>query len=178
MGEVSDLIEATSSPADLAVVLLAGTAGLVVDAGLGLIGLPSPALTAFACAGGALGLKKSADAYWDARRARRERGSVLARGEKLRDLWVESVLAELPPGHRGSSPATVWPGIDALETNLHLHRKGLLSDEALNLEVDKSLEEYRTELRSGRSALHLPPTTPQPTLPSPPVAPIDPASHQ
>jgi hypothetical protein len=71
MSELADLIEKTSSPADLAVVLLAGTAGLVIDAGLNVIGFLSPATTAFAFAGAALGLKKSAEAARAHRQARR-----------------------------------------------------------------------------------------------------------
>src|SRR5688572_19878227 len=129
MSEVSDLIAKVSSPADLAVVLLAGTAGLVIDATVTAIGFPSPGIAAFAFAGGALGLKKAGEATFGSR-ASNELG-VVERAEELRDLLTDVERDE--GGYSGP--------LNDLLLSLALRRRGIISDDALEVELDKALTE-------------------------------------
>lgn len=155
MGEVSDLIAAASSPADLAVVLVAGTTGLVVDATVTAFGFPSPAIAAFAFAGGALGIKKSADAFWARLRAPKGRKlNVLERAEELHGILRE-MPAEIPPSGALSN----------LEINIGLRQRGIITDEDLEVELSKAVDEFRQDqtvrrsLAQPSSLMMLPPGT-------------------
>jgi hypothetical protein len=58
ISELKELFGKVSTPGDLATVLIAGTAGLLVDGALNAVGFLEPGEVGLSAAAGALGLKK------------------------------------------------------------------------------------------------------------------------
>lgn len=71
--DLKKVLDQVSSPADMAVVLVSGTAGFLVDAGLNAVGFLEPGYVGVTAATGALGMKKSIDAFTARRRSRSAR---------------------------------------------------------------------------------------------------------
>lgn len=80
---LSELFNRASSPGDLATLLLAGTAGFLVDAGLNAVGFLSPGAVGITSASAALGVKKSWEASNSRRRTARRLRQALSRAERL-----------------------------------------------------------------------------------------------
>jgi len=68
-----DLLDRASSPGDVATILLAGTLGFTLDAGLNIIGFLSPGYVGITFASTALGAKKA----WEGATAKRTRRKQL-----------------------------------------------------------------------------------------------------
>jgi ferredoxin-fold anticodon binding domain-containing protein len=67
---LAKLFEKASTPGDIATVLVFGTAGFLVDAGLNAVGFLEPGVVGVTAASGALGVKKSIEATLALRRER------------------------------------------------------------------------------------------------------------
>ncbi|MEU4338939.1 hypothetical protein AB0F59_30535 [Micromonospora lupini] len=87
---VNDVLDRVSSPGDMATVLLAGTAGFLVDAALNLVGFLSPGAAGIAAASAALGLKKALEAgrgrHAETKRVAFGKAEAIRRGEALREV--------------------------------------------------------------------------------------------
>jgi hypothetical protein len=128
MASYTDLLKNLTGPADAAVVLVAGTAGLVLDAvAFHVVGLP-PGTFSVASASGALGLKKSWEAARLLKKAADEKAAANSRAEKA---------IKLLRGVPASAEA------DRLASDLQLNKDGLLSDEELGKSVDQAVADYR-----------------------------------
>ncbi|MFC0624155.1 hypothetical protein [Kribbella deserti] len=79
--EPHDLLTEASTPADLAVILIAGSLGYVLDAGLLTVGFMSSGAFGIVSATTALGIKKAADAAVQRARLRRSERTVRERAE-------------------------------------------------------------------------------------------------
>lgn len=123
MESIAELFEQVTSPGDAATVLLAGTLGLVADAGLNVVGFLSPGSCGVVAASTALGVKKG----MEARRARGSELSPAQRATKILGLAVELGLAD----------------VSELKNAIELHEQGVLSDAALSLSADELLAKYR-----------------------------------
>jgi hypothetical protein len=133
MEELGKLIGDVSSPGDLATVLLAGTVGFVIDAGLSVFGFLSPGQTGILAASSALGIKKA----WQASRAQRWPDTPMQRAFRLRDFVGER-------RHQlGSGPAAarLFEFEETLDREIQLLGSGVI-DEATAVErVDAIAEQ-------------------------------------
>jgi hypothetical protein len=84
--DMKELLNEASGPGDMATVLVAGTAGFLVDALLSAHGVLSPGQVGVSAAAGALGLKKSLQAALLTRGHRVAHGDPAAKAAKLRAL--------------------------------------------------------------------------------------------
>ena len=82
--DYKDLLGDLTSPGDTATVLLAGTVGFVLDAGLNMIGFLDPGYVGFTFASSALGLKRA----WEANGGRK-RAQVKKKGQRIRALMMQ-----------------------------------------------------------------------------------------
>jgi len=112
-------------------VLLAGGAGLVVDAGLNLIGVLSPGAVGLTAASAALGVKKSVEAGRAVRRVRRRRRSAMARTTELRDHFAATNFQS---------------GADALDAAIALRRIDAIDDERLDQFITEVVNAYQGKL--------------------------------
>jgi hypothetical protein len=117
-----EILDATDGPADLAVVLIAGAAGLFGDAVLTIHGAPSPGLVSATAAASALGTKKAFQAGRKARKARKRAAKMIKRLQ----------AGGTSPGER-----------ERLEKDLQLREEGLISDAELDQTVDRAVSAIR-----------------------------------
>jgi hypothetical protein len=87
MDAIDRILERASSPSDTATILIAGTAGFMLDAGLNVIGFLSPGHVGIAAASAALGVKKAIEAGVQ---PGRDRNRALTRARKLRAFLVSN----------------------------------------------------------------------------------------
>jgi hypothetical protein len=85
------LLEKASSPGDQATILLAGTLGFVLDAGLNVVGFLSPGYVGLTFATTALGAKKALEAKGNRGAATRQ---VLQKATNLRQYFIKREAAE------------------------------------------------------------------------------------
>lgn len=128
-----------TGPADAATVLLAGSLGFVLDAGLNVVGFFSPGTVGVTAAGAALGAKKG----WEARRAHI---NAMKRAHKARHRATETM--ELFRG-RGYDA-----GVVRLEAELELYDRGLTANDALDRALDDILATYRASLGGAPGQLN------------------------
>jgi len=132
MSDYKEILSQVTGPGDAATVLIAGTAGLVVDAALSIHGFLSPGAVGIAAAGGALGLKKSWEAALANKKARDRRRSapklVLQKANKAIEFLTEANFME---------------GVNHLKDDLRLYELGLLDDANFDLAIDRILTAYR-----------------------------------
>ena len=116
----------------MATVLIAGTAGFVVDAGLNAVGFLEPGAVGIAAASGALGVKKGIDARLAQKRelkARQgNRNDEIERAEKLAELLNEEKYQDL--GQR-------------LERELELFNSNITDIDSFKTNIDEIIKEYR-----------------------------------
>ena len=74
MDELKKILEQAATPADTALVLFASTLGLVLDAGLNIVGFLEPGMVGVVAGILALSLKKAADVGLAKRRERKRAG--------------------------------------------------------------------------------------------------------
>jgi hypothetical protein len=68
---LTKIFDKASSPGDMATILIFGTAGFVLDAGLNVVGFLEPGYVGISAASGALGIKKAAEAALGRHRERK-----------------------------------------------------------------------------------------------------------
>lgn len=126
--DVKDLLAQSTGPGDTATILLAGTAGLAVDAGLNVIGFMEPGLVGLSAATAALGLKKS----WEANRTRRKieghGGRAIERAGALLEILNDKGRTEL---------------VHELEDEVGYFRAGVTSEADLDAAVRSALDRLR-----------------------------------
>lgn len=123
LNSISELFDQIASPGDAATVLLAGTAGLVADAGLNIVGFLSPGSCGVAAASTALGLKKA----YEAKRQGASAVPELERAARALTLCADS-------GFRKTAD---------LAQAVRLRKAGLIDDAALSSEIDSLVAAYR-----------------------------------
>jgi hypothetical protein len=134
--DLGKLLDRISSPADLAVVLLAGPLAYVLDAGLDVIGFLAPGYVAITTASVALGVKKIVEV----RRA----------GRNLPELRTTRSRACALRDHLKEHGAPV-PLLGHLEAEIMLYDGGATTDEDLERAIADCLNEYRAWSRIERS---------------------------
>ena len=88
--DFKDILGDLTSPGDTATVLLAGTLGFVLDAGLNIVGFLEPGYVGFTFASSALGLKRAWEANWGHKRAlENRRMEVKEKGQRIRAFMVK-----------------------------------------------------------------------------------------
>lgn len=126
--DLRGVLESISDPADLAVVLICGTAGFLVDAGLNAVGFLEPGYVGMTAATGALGLKKGIEiGFSKIRQGKRER----RRAASLIELLEEE-------GHH----ALVY----RLQRDLELFESGVVDVDSFRANVTEVVEAYRSVL--------------------------------
>jgi hypothetical protein len=86
--DIKKLMEG-AGPADLATILVAGTAGFVIDAAFNPVGFLTAPNTGLVCASGALGVKKSIDAGLAKRRGRKaQKKKLIEEKERAKKLLI------------------------------------------------------------------------------------------
>jgi len=118
-----------SGPGDMATVLLAGSLGFTVDAGLNAVGFLSPGNVGITAASASLGLKKGWEAAWT-QRSRGRRGRTLPPRHRAVRL-----LRRLEESEEAAS--------DRVKQDLDLFERGLIDGNALNSVIDEALNEIR-----------------------------------
>jgi hypothetical protein len=131
--DLSKLLKQVTSPADMAVVLLAGTAGFVVDAGLNVVGFLSPGVVGVTAATGALGVKRTFDAY---RQRRRDLRAIAGTSDGARDRAERLVLWLIK--HDEPTPIA-----DGLRREIDLYDEGVTSADDLQDALDLAIEAIR-----------------------------------
>lgn len=140
--ELKKILEQVSDPADAATVLIAGTAGYLVDAGLNVVGFLEPGYVGITAAAGALGVKKAVDASLARRRERKAREQN--RGdEKKRAKELLSLLGD-EEKYQGLT--------QQLERELKLFEAGIIEVEELKARINEIVKDYR----SGSRPTHQP----------------------
>ena len=138
MDELKKILEQASTPADMAVVLIAGTAGFTLDAGLNLVGFLEPGFVGVAAASGALGLKKVAEAGLAKRREikaqEQRRGDEIKRAKELQSLLSKDER------HQSLSKR--------LGRELELFELGIINVDDLKASVDEVIRTYRSQSES------------------------------
>jgi hypothetical protein len=123
--DLGKLLDRVSSPADLAVILLAGPLAYVLDAGLDVIGFLPAGYVAIAAASVALGVKKIVEI----RLVRRGQVHALQRAIALREhLAVYGAPDHLPA---------------FLDAEIALYRRGATKEEDLESAITNCLTQYR-----------------------------------
>ena len=88
--DIKDILGDLTSPGDTATVLLAGTVGFVLDAGLNVAGFLEPGYVGFTFASSALGLKRAWEANWGRKRAlENHRKAVKEKGQRIRAFMTK-----------------------------------------------------------------------------------------
>ena len=129
MDGLGELLDRATGPGDLATILLAGTAGLVLDAGLNIVGFFSPAYVGLTFASTALGVKKAYEANANRRIGASFNFEVLERAERLKTLFEAEDRHDL---------------VKALERELKLFRAGVLEP----IELARTLAELTARYRA------------------------------
>lgn len=129
LDEFKDVLSKASSKGDVAVVLIAGTAGFLIDAGLNAIGFLEPGAVGVTFASGALGIKKGIEASTEkSRTKKRERKEFEERVARLQQLLDKQAAVV---------------AVQTLTRDAELYGLGLLSKE----EFEKGLAQLVEKLR-------------------------------
>lgn len=127
---LAKLFEKASSPGDIATVLVFGTTGFLIDAGLNAVGFLEPGVVGITAASGALGVKKSIEATLAARRERkaqqRNRLAETHRAAQLRTLLRDDQLKQ------------------RLDSAVNLFESGIIDIEAFKVSIDEIVDAYRS----------------------------------
>jgi hypothetical protein len=135
--DLGKLLDRVSSPADLAVILLAGPLAYVLDAGLDVIGFLPPGYVAVAVSSVALGLKKVVEVRRTNSKQLASRQDARSRADALREHLESS-----------GAPLSLLSYLDA---EISLHTRGATTEAELESAVAGFLEDYRAWARAQRS---------------------------
>lgn len=129
--KIDDLFKRASGPGDLATILLAGTAGFVLDAGLNVVGFMSPGYVGITAASTALGIKKSIEAsassHQRANDRKRDRDEQIDRAKTLADEF------------RAEEPDIA----EAADREHRLLKKKIADPDGSRLVLDSLVQRYR-----------------------------------
>ena len=131
--DLKDVLRHVSDPADVAVVLIAGTAGFLIDAGLNAVGFLEPGYVGVATASGALGMKKAVEATVAKGRVARARRRELEQAERK----AGSLLVLLREKGHGDL-------MGRLEREVELFRAEIIDLESFESNVGKVVDAYRS----------------------------------
>jgi hypothetical protein len=136
--DFKEILDKVSDPWDLATVLIVGTAGFLVDAGLNAIGFLSPGQVAITAASGALGAKKAADAVRaktrEQRAAEQKRTAAIDRADKLAKLLEREGYSRLA---------------ERVKSEVKLFQDGITEVDDLAQTIGEAIQEYREATRSS-----------------------------
>jgi hypothetical protein len=128
--DLQRFIDQVSNPADLATVLIAGTAGFLVDAWLNFIGFLEPGYVGIIAASIALGLKKAVEASLKTRRLRERAKNLLA---LLRNSQKDELVK------RNSQKDEL---VKRLEKEIELFNKGIIHTNDFQASVGEIIKSY------------------------------------
>jgi hypothetical protein len=148
--DLKELFAQASSPGDTATILLAGTAGFVVDAGLNIIGFLSPGYVGVTSASAALGLKKAWEGGRAAKRLRARAKKAVDRATALKDYLDGQGRTDL---------------VIMLDQQLALHEAGVINAESLDQATDSVVVRLRSEAASSQPGSAAPPGPTAPPQP-------------
>jgi hypothetical protein len=137
---VKDLLEKVSTRGDLATVLIAGTAGYLLDAGLNLIGFLEPGIVGVLSASGALGVKKAIEAGWERHPSEKYEQKALAQ-QKVRAARLMDLLER-----EGRNDLAT-----KLRREINLIETGVITPEISSAAIDEVIQEYRISPGGGGS---------------------------
>lgn len=138
MDELRKILEQVTTPVDIAVVLIAGVTGLVLDAGLNVVGFLEPGMAGVAAAAGALGLKKAAEASL-AKRQERKAQRQQRSAEQKRAAELQALLSK-DEQHQAL--------VQRLSRERELFELGIISVDDLKASVDEVIKAYRERSES------------------------------
>lgn len=127
MADYTDLLTNVTGPGDAATVLIAGVAGLTVDAGLNLIGFMSPGTVGISAASGALGVKKSIEAGRAMRKTRKRTQNARRRANRAVEYLSDSDFPD---------------GAAVLRRAMGAYDRDLIDEEKLEKAVDDALDSF------------------------------------
>ncbi len=154
MDELKKILEQAATPADVATVLIDGTAGFVLDAGLNFVGFLEPGYVGVVAASGALGLKKAIEAGLAKRREQKAQEQKHEK-EKKRAAELQSLL---------SKDERYQPLAWRLRRDIELFELNIINVDDLKASVDEVTKAYRDLSEPGtwrvgsQSARPSPPT--------------------
>jgi hypothetical protein len=135
--DLGKLLDRVSSPADLAVILLAGPLAYVLDAGLDVVGFLPPGYVAITAASVALGVKKLVEVRRTNRKQLASHRDAHSRALALQ----EHLKASGAPAHL----------LGYLDAEITLYTGGATTERDLDSAIADCLQEYRAWSRIGRS---------------------------
>lgn len=132
LSDLRDLLKQASEPSDIATILLAGTAGFVIDAGLNVVGFLEPGIVGLTFATTALGAKQ---AYTAASKDRKARHAA----DKKRDEQIRKAkqLIEVFEGEQQLDLS------QAVRRELKLLESGAITDENAEAAFAAIVQRYR-----------------------------------
>lgn len=134
--DFKDIMSKASSKGDVAVVLIAGTTGFLIDAGLNAIGFLQPGAVGITFASGALGLKRGIESITEKRRAKKiEKQKQVNYKREIEDK-VEHLKTLLDNLNDSTSK-------NILNEDFELYNLGLLSMEDFEASLSKIVEMIR-----------------------------------
>lgn len=136
--DFKDILSKTSSKSDVAVVLIAGTTGFLIDAGLNFIGFLQPGAVGVTFASGALGIKKGIEAFTEKKKIKKLEAKKLEEEKNELQTRIRQLLQLLKDE----------TSIEILEEDYKLYNLGLLSKEDLEVSVAKIIQTIRDRDRS------------------------------
>jgi hypothetical protein len=148
LDNVKDLFGSAKGPGDYATILVFGTAGLVVDAGLNAVGFLSPGAVGASSASLALGVRKGLQQRKATKRKIRaaELAAERVAGARARAESLEAFFEQR--GYR--------PGIEILSAELELHEQGIIDDARLYESVEEALNAFRDSVTNPPAAVAAP----------------------
>jgi hypothetical protein len=130
---IKDLLNKVETKSDLATVLIFGTSGFLLDAGLNVVGFLEPGLVGVAAASGALGIKKAAESALAKRSEQKEKEKRLDE-ETKRATELRALLGD---------DTTHQDLAQRLELELKLSESNIIDADALKTSVEDIIKEYR-----------------------------------
>lgn len=134
--DFKDVISKASSKGDVAVVLIAGTTGFLIDAGLNAIGFLQPGAVGITFASGALGIKRGIEAMTEKKRAKKIEKQEQDNDKKQMEDKVEN-LKKLLHKLNDNDPQ------ETLDKDLELYNLGLLAKDEFETSLSQIVERIR-----------------------------------
>jgi hypothetical protein len=129
---IKEVFDKAETKSDVATVLIFGTAGFVLDAGLNIVGFLEPGLVGVAAASGALGIKKTWESAFAKRRARKEeeeqRKKEITRAESLLELLSQHQHEDLTK---------------RFKEEVEFFKKEIISIDEFRASINEVLKKYR-----------------------------------
>jgi uncharacterized membrane protein YhiD involved in acid resistance len=156
LDNLTKVFDKASTTGDIATVLVFGTAGFLVDAGLNAVGFLEPGVVGITAASGALGVKKSIEAALTGRRKRKdeEQKRIKEEKEKQEEHINEQANSERKLRfeiNRASELHSLLSEdqqhenlVRRLETEIRLFRADIIDINAFKNSIDEIVNAYRS----------------------------------